>query len=229
MAAKQKRNKFERSQPFGLVVCNAIRYHVGTGQELEAKRAAAFEARDAAKAELEEAEDETDEMTEAKTAYADAVLEIDRLSDLIKFHRGEIVKIVKEPDQEMLEFPLEPPEDEKRARVEQDKARQGKLQPKPADAARPAAPGVLKLADGEGSHLLASINELDLPGPLIAKLRAAQFDAIDHLVEFDGKPDELAVEASITSDQAKAVLEGLRKFREKHRTASKAATKGATA
>ena len=48
----KKRSKFDKPDPFMLEVCNAIRHHVGSRVELESKRKAAFENRDAALAEI---------------------------------------------------------------------------------------------------------------------------------------------------------------------------------
>lgn len=48
----KKRSKFDKPDPFMLEVCNAIRHHVGSRIELESKRKAAFENRDAALAEI---------------------------------------------------------------------------------------------------------------------------------------------------------------------------------
>lgn len=153
-------SRHAQSEPFSLVVCNAIRHHVAELAEATRARKLAFEERDVA---LEALDDNPDDHAE-KERHSDAVRKIETISKRIKWHQGQIEKTVAEADSPGFDFVYEMPEDREIARRRAD-AKQGRID----------AP------DG------ATVDELDIPSAMKARLVENGFETIAQLRDLFGR------------------------------------------
>lgn len=212
------KRKFTSGQPFSTEVSDAIRFHAGMVNMLNSQRDTAFEARDAAASEKHDAEAGTAERSEACTRHSDAVEQIEDLNSRSKFHQKSMVDLARNADSPGLEivydYSDEPPAKPKGAKARPDDKDQLKIQP---DA---------PLADGEDQQLNADPSELDLGGPVLAKLRKANISNINQLVKLqDAGGSKLRDDLDLSNAHAVALEEALDKYRKRHRRAMAQAEK----
>lgn len=95
MAKKPGKRPYLRDTPFSLDACNAIAHYSLTIDELMKEREEAFEARDNARASIEEADADSEEAHEAGYEYSKTIIAIDNLAAEIKFTRSELQKAIR--------------------------------------------------------------------------------------------------------------------------------------
>lgn len=205
-----KKSKYAIGKPFSIEVSDSIRHHGGMADALMSKRDIAFEERDSALGGKHDAKKESSEYHEACDRHSNAVEQIDDLNADIKWHSKKLIEIAKKADAPDLaieyERPDEPPAKPKGAKAPADDKTQLKIQP---DAPLPT---------GELQHLAADPSELDLTGPLIAKLRKAGIASINQLVKLVEDPAKnFRDELDLSNAHAVALEESLEKYRKRHR------------
>lgn len=211
MAGRKSKHALE--VPFSLEVSNAMRHHSGTAKSLASKRDNAFEDRDAALAELADIEDQhSEDALKLKERHSDAVVKIDELSDLIKWHTKQVLDMALKADDPGVEIlyekPDEPPPPESKTKKSTEDKTQLKIQPE--------AP----VAEGEDQQLAVDISNLDLSGPLQAKLRKANVNTIAQLVAIaDDRGRNLRDELNLGNGPCVALEAALEAYRKKHRRA----------
>lgn len=231
-----KKTKFDKAEPFFLQVCNAIRFHVGRQKELEGERAEAFDARDAALAELREIEarrsdgddDEptlsADEIVELKAKHSDAVCKIEDLRSRISWHHKQVIDLVTKADTPGLDILYERPESPSEpVRAKEPAGDAGGVKPvgRPGKP-RPIAPDP-SLADGVDQHLATSINELDMPEKVKGLLINAGLLKVGNLIDIIDADKDIGAEANLSVKQAEDVKKAVAAFRRKHRKAAREA------
>lgn len=232
-----KKTKFDKSEPFFLQVCNAIRFHVGRQKELEGERAEAFDARDAALAELREIEarrsggddDEptlsAEEIVELKAKHSDAVCKIEDLRSRISWHHKQVIDLVTKADTPGLDILYERPESPSepvKAKEPAGDAAEGKGVGRPGSKPKPIAPDPA-LADGVDQHLATSINELDMPERVKGLLINAGLLKVGNLIDIIDADKDIGAEANLSAKQAEDVKKAVAAFRRKHRKAAREA------
>jgi hypothetical protein len=180
---------------------------------LDSQRDTAFDERDGAASEKHNAGKGSPEYTEACERHSDAIEKIDDMNSRMKFHSKSMVELARNADSPGLEivydYTEEPPAPPKGAKSKKDDDKdQLKIQPE--------AP----VAEGEDQQLNADPSELDLSGPLLAKLRKANISTINQLVKLqDAGGGKLRDDLDLSNAHAATLEESLEKFRKKHRRA----------
>lgn len=208
-----KKSKYAIGKSFSIDVSDSIRHHGGMADALMSKREIAFEERDSALGAKHEAPKDSAEYQEACDRHSNAVEQIDDLSADIKWHSKKLIEIAKKADSPDIsieyERPDEPPPSLKPAKnKDKDDAGQLKMQLE--------AP----VAEGEDQQLAVDISNLDLSGPLQAKLRRANVNTIAQLVVIaDDRKRNLRDELDLGNAQVDVVEASLEKYRKRHRKA----------
>lgn len=212
------KSKFATGKPFTVEVCDAIRHHIGSRTALESKRKALFEDRDAAIGELAELDNKSSpEAIKLKARHSDAVIEIEALSVRIKWHNGEVDKLVEKADEPELDFMYDMPEERHDSRPVGEK-KNGKPAVKPAIAGGETPP------EGVDEHLAASVNELDCRENLKGKLVDAGFKTIKDLADFiDSDKQPLGSVVEVGENGISEIKKALKAYRTKHRAAMREA------
>ena len=237
MSKSKKRSKFDKPAPFMLEVCNAIRHHVGSRVELESKRKAAFENRDAALAEINDVRaamilgDEADrprakledELLHAQARHSQAITEIDELQKTIRWHASQIDEMVTRADEPELDVLYEmpaPPPPEKKDDGQMTLAGDTRPVGRPGLKPKPEAPDPSK-GDGVDEHLKASVKELDMPERLIGICEKAGKTKVGHLADvLDSKDSDLSEALDCEPKDAKAIAKAVKVYRDQHRKAA---------
>lgn len=228
-----KKSKFDKAEPFFLDVCNAIRYHVGRQKELEGERAEAFDARDAALAELKEIEarrssgddDEptlsAEEIIELKAKHSDAVCKIEDLRSRISWHHKQVIDLVTKADTPGIDILYERPDSPGEPLKAKEPPSTGAG---PKGVGRPGKPKPIapdpSLADGVNQHLATSINELDMPEKVKGLLVNAGLLKVGNLIEIIDADKDIGAEANLSAKQAEDVKRAVASFRRTHRRAA---------
>lgn len=197
------KSKHAKGTAFPVVVCDAIRHHVGEMQVLESERNEAFNRRDAASESKRGLKDpDSKEYLRACREHSDAVIEIDALDLAIKFHRAEITRCVKKADDPQLELKLEPPDPE----AEQlplnpdDKPKKKRAGDEPIDPSKPVG-RVPKTKD----PLDVPLGELDLRQDLRSKLAKTTFESVRELARAMDAGKNINPEELLNMDQNEVV------------------------
>lgn len=216
--AKTKPGKrpYLRTETCTLDAWNAIVHHSLTIDELKLEREEAFEARDNALGQLEEADANSDEAHEAGYEHSKAVRAIDNIAASIKFHQSELQKAIRAAikGEEVKIYDFNPDAAKKRKDDDEAKKATGSpdvpgqaklnlvggggggggedLRPVGRPGKKPAAIAPMP-ADGVDEQLDASVNELggegkdQLSDATIAALVKAGFTTIRHVaLQLDG-------------------------------------------
>ena len=182
---KPEQNKHEpvksahaKGTAFPVAVCDAIRHHIGEIKVLEAERLEAFNRRDAAIEQKKALKDrDSKEYYSAARDHSDAVDDIEAKDTVIKFHRGEIARVVKQSDDPQLELKLEPPDPEaEQLPLNPDDVPKKKRKDVAIDPAKPVG-RVPKTVD----PLDRPIGDLDLRQDIRSRLATSTFKTVREL------------------------------------------------
>lgn len=213
-------SKHSVGKAFGVKVSDAIRHHVGEAKAIRSKRVIAHDDRDAAIAELTECGDRTSkEATVAKALHSDAIMEIERLSVLLKWHSNQIDELVQRADEPALDFMYDPP-------ASAPSSPQKTLEHRPVGRPGPVRPDLPDPSKGDGvdEHLSASPNELDMREQLKCKVISAGCKTIGAIAAIiDDLARDICAELNLTDKEATAVTVSVTKFRKAHRSAMREA------
>lgn len=215
-------NEYASTEPFSLAVCNRIRWCIGKLGEATAARKTAFEHRDSMKSQLGQLLAtaatggfvDTGAVMEAKAKAFDAERSIEDLQHNINFYRKTIVDTVSSADSPELpgimdERPIPAPRVEKPS--------------PPRETAKPAVEKDPGVAVGVDEHLAASVNELDLPELVKARLVRGGYTTVGAVAKFlEGKPNAsaaIADELGVAVGKADAVIKAVEVYRKKHQRA----------
>ncbi|MGH7243641.1 MAG: hypothetical protein ACREJD_09515 [Phycisphaerales bacterium] len=206
-----KKSKFFTGKPFSVEVCDAIRHHLGSRGVCQANRKKAFEDREAALAELDELENEHGpDALKLKERHSDAVVQIDRLDTMIKFHNNQVEEAVEKADEPEFAFMYDvsdvPPPKPKTTKKPAGGKDTSNGAPVP-DATQP---------DGWNQHLMASVNELDLRDDIKAKIVKAKFTTIGELHKFIETEEDLGTKLNAEEKDVKIVLRTVHKYVKDH-------------
>lgn len=218
----KRRSPYFTGKPFTVEVCDQLRHHVGTRTALDSKRRNAFDDRDAAVAEMNEASNRNADMTEFQVRHSAAVLEIANLDAQVKWHSNRIKQLIEDPDQTEFTFMLDMSEDQDAVAPKAPKPAEDKTKalftaqtpdPKPAKGKKAPEP---KVPEGEHQHMLAAVKELDLRDDLKGKLVKASLGTVGAVSMFiEGKGD-LCERANVTPAAAEAITKAVMVWIKKH-------------
>lgn len=221
--SKDTKSKHGTGKAFKIEVCDAIRHHQGEINVLESKRKIAFDDRDNAVSEKRKLKNrDSKEYSDWSKRHSDAVMEIDSLDTEIKWHRGELRKVVEAADSEQLEINFDPPPAPEEEDPKQLKLGEGEKPVRPVGKPGPAKPEAPDPSKGDGvdEHLNASVNELDIPPTAADKLIAAGLTTIGRVIAFiDEGSKSIGEEADLGENYVTHIHKAVKKFRTKHRKA----------
>lgn len=245
MAKKPGKRPYLRDTPFSLDACNAIAHYSLTIDELMKEREEAFEARDNARASIEEADADSEEAHEAGYEYSKTIIAIDNLAAEIKFTRSELQKAIRAAikGDAVTIYDFNPEAAKKRKDDNEAKKATGSpdipgqaklnlvggedLRPVGRPGKKPAAIAPMP-ADGVDEQLGASVNELggegkdQLSDATIAALVKAGFNTVrDVAMQLDATNGRIVLGDKIGKGEkvVAAIVKATDLFRAKHRKA----------
>jgi len=215
------KSKHHTGKCFTVMVSDAIRHHIGERKSVESKRKIAHEDRDAAVSALRDYNDlNSPEAIAAKGTHSDAIIAIDSLSALLKWHSNQIADLVERADDPALDFMYLPPDPP---------APKQSLLNETRPVGRPGlvTPDLPDLAKGDGidEHLNVSVNELDLRESIKGKLIQNGVKTIGALAMIIDGGGSIENDVKLGDKDAAAVTAAVGKYRKAHRQAMREAEK----
>lgn len=207
-------------QPFPGLVCQYIRNLVKARRKCQSEREQTFEERDEASRQIGEALMASKPTEPHEAEYGRAVMRLDILAQRLKYLEGELDKAIESADEPELPFKtpkVDIPDFKPRAKSHAEK---GEKKPKPEGDVE----GQTKIPDapvptGELQHLDADPSALELPGPLLAKLRKANVTNVAQLAQMQDDDKDLRAELNLNENQASELARSLKRYRKAHRQA----------
>jgi hypothetical protein len=212
-----KKSIHAKGTSFSVEISDFIRHHVGEAARLESQRSNAFDARNAAKEELDEVDDmQGEEAVAIKARHSDAVIEIESLERRIKWHNKQVDQAVRNPDSIQMELEYEvpddvlhPPKKQPRAKGDDDKDQQKLSDGTAAD----------EVPQGMNQHLRAAIAELQLETKTEKCLIQAGFNTVADVVKAIDSPEGLPDIRGIGGVGQAEIQKAVKKFRKAHQKA----------